>query len=213
VTKKLYYQDAFQQSFEAKVLRIENNYIVLDQTCFYPQGGGQVGDRGELNGIPVTNTVVKEGAIFHELEVVPTFRIGDIVEGKIDWPRRYRTMCLHSASHIMEYYLFKICGKAERLGSNVDDRRDSSTYVYEKIDPLQIREVEKLCNDFILKNNEIAVGFVGGDPECRYWKCGEIEELCGGTHPKNTSEIGRISLKRERKGARKELIITTIEKR
>jgi len=223
MTKKLFYEDPYQKEFEAKVIEIQDTKVVLDRTCFYPEGGGQVGDSGEINGIKVINTI-KEGAeivkvngqeissggkVFHVLEFTPNFSSGDTVKSSIDWDRRYRTMKLHSASHIMEYFLFQIFGEMERLGTNVDNKKDRSDYgSQEKLNPEKLVEVEKLCNDFISKSKEIRTYPSTSNENIRVWECDNIKMFCGGTHVKNTSEIGKIRLKRENKGAGKERVET-----
>jgi Ser-tRNA(Ala) deacylase AlaX len=209
LTKKLYYIDPYMKEFTATVVKIiDKNKIILDQTCFYPRGGGQVGDTGYINDIRVVDTFYENGEIVHLLEKEPNFKEGDKVIGRIDWERRYRIMRLHSASHIMEYFLFKVCGEVERVGSNVDDRRDCSTYAYDRLDPEKVKEVERLVNEFISKNLPIETWSDPNNPDFRWWKCGKIITPCGGTHPKNTAEIDSVILKRRRKGRRKEQILT-----
>ncbi len=156
MTKKLYVEDPYMKTFVATVVKIiDSRRVVLDQTCFYPEGGGQAGDRGRMEGIQVVDTKYENGETIHVLERDATFKEGDKVSCEIDWERRYKIMKLHSASHIMEYFLFKVFGKTERSGSNVNERRDSSTYVYpERLDPDKLNETNRLINEFISKNLE-----------------------------------------------------------
>ena len=211
MTKKMYWIDPYKKEFEALVEKIDGNKVVLDETYFYPEGGGQAGDRGWIEGATVVDTLYENGEIVHLLETSPTFNERDKVSCRLDWDRRYKIMKLHSASHIMEYYLFKVFGETERLGSNVNERRDSSTYAYnERLDPEKLGETERLVNEFISKNQEILTRSSEKDPEYRFWKCGEIEEPCGGTHPRNTNEIGLVKLKRENPGGGKERVITRL---
>jgi Predicted metal-dependent hydrolases related to alanyl-tRNA synthetase HxxxH domain len=65
-TIKLYWIDPYMKVFMAKVVGIEENYLILDQSAFYPQGGGQVGDTGKINEIRVLNTIKKDDTIYHE---------------------------------------------------------------------------------------------------------------------------------------------------
>jgi len=130
-TEKLYHGDPYLREFEAEVLGIDGNEVELDRTAFYPEGGGQVGDTGSIGGIRVVDTRIRNDRIVHVLEAPPRFDVGETVGCRIDWERRYRIMRLHSASHVMEYFLFRRLGELRRLGSRVDDRKDSSNYAYE----------------------------------------------------------------------------------
>jgi Ser-tRNA(Ala) deacylase AlaX len=95
----LFWENQYQVEFDATITKIIGNSVVLDTTGFYPQGGGQVGDTGYLNGIRVVDTQPgEETDIAHILEIKPFFSVGALVHGKIDWERRYKIMRLHSAA-------------------------------------------------------------------------------------------------------------------
>ena len=102
-TEKIYYQDAHQAAFQARVLSCQpgkHGYdVVLDRTCFYPEGGGQPGDTGFLSGVRVTDTHERDGKIVHFCE--QPLAVGQIVEGQIDYGRRFEFMQLHSGEHIL----------------------------------------------------------------------------------------------------------------
>ena len=212
MTKRLYAEDSYKQSFQAIVVKIEGNKVWLNQTCFYPESGGQVGDTGILNGQRVQNTQFDlEKDVTHVMEVAPIFKTGDNVEGQIDWVRRYKIMRVHAASHIMEYFLFQVFGQLKLMGSHLNEKYDKSTYVSEEnLNPEKIAEVEKQANDFIAQSLPIETWSDGQRSHFRYWKCGLIQMPCGGTHPKNTSEIGPIKLKRETGGSGREKVITSL---
>ncbi len=212
MVKKLFLEDMYQCEFIAKVVAINGNNVELDQTCFYPEAGGQAGDTGTLNEFNVIDTQKDKRMgkrIIHILESTPQFKVGEEVKGKINWDKRYKTMLLHSASHIMEYFFFQVFGKQERLGSSVDHTKDRSDYVMdERLDPAKLKEVENRVNSFISENHEIKTWPDKSNPEFRFWQSGEIKESCGGTHPHNTSEIGKIRLKRKNTGAGRERVET-----
>ena len=212
MTKRLYSEDPYKQSFEAVIEKIEGNNVWLDQTCFYPESGRQAGNAGTLNGQKVTDTQFdSEKNIVHILEFSPTFKVGDKVEGQIDWERRYRIMRVHAASHIMEYFLFQVFGPLKLTGSHLNENYDKSTYESDKrLDPEKLVEVEKRANEFIAQNLPIKTWPDEKRPHFRYWKCGPIQMSCGGTHPKNTSEIGSIRLKRETEDRCREKVVTSL---
>ena len=158
---------------------------------FYPESDGQVGDTGTLNGKRVVNTQFDpEKNIVHILETTPTFKVGDEVEGRIDWGKRYKIMRVHAASHIMGHSLFQVFGLLKLAGSHLNEKHDSSTYESEERFNLgKLAEVERKANEFIGRGLPIETWPDEKKQYFRHWKCGEIQMPCGGTHPKNTSEI------------------------
>ncbi len=101
--KKLYYDSAYIRTFEAKVLSCTDGKkgyeVVLDQTAFFPEGGGQPYDTGVLGGVPVTAVHEKNGEIIHYTDAPLT--VGETVTGEIDWERRFRNMQGHSGEHLV----------------------------------------------------------------------------------------------------------------
>lgn len=210
-TEKLYDNDPYQTEFHAKVVGIDGNGVELDRTAFYPEGGGQVGDTGKIEGIKVVDTQKDGDAIIHVLESSPTFSVGDEVEGAIDWERRYRTMRLHSAAHIMEHFLWERLGEIERLGSRVDESKDRADYAYEgRLPSEELKWVEEDTNRFLAEGHEITILSDPERPGIRIWSCGPIEMPCGGTHVRNTGEIGAIKLRRKNPGRGVERVETSL---
>lgn len=185
----------------------------MDRTVFFPESGGQSGDKGWINQVEVIDTKYDEikESILHIIDSPLNFNEGDKVTGRIDWDRRYRIMRLHAASHIMEYFLYKIMGTLRLVGTHVNEKYDSSTYEYPTaFDPEKIKQVENLVNEFISKNYEIQRWEDHDKIGWYHWKAGEIELLCGGTHPKNVKEIGKIIIKRKNGGRGREKILTSL---
>ncbi|OGI14945.1 hypothetical protein A3K63_02865 [Candidatus Micrarchaeota archaeon RBG_16_49_10] len=226
MTKKLYYEDAYMKEFDAKVLKVNGNKVILDQTCFYPWGGGQIGDTGEINGIKVVDTQkttkgeieMNDGfeakpisdEVIHILEREPGFKVGDKIHGKIDWERRHRIMRLHSAAHITYYVAVDVFGLKEIKGSYVDDKKDRLDFVHAgRLDPEKLAETESKVNEVISKGLEIKRFENPNHKGIWVWKVEGLPEMhCGGTHPKSTGEIGKVRLKRQNPGAGLERIET-----
>ena len=209
MTSRLYDKEHYLAEFDAKVSEIDGLNVILDQTAFYAQSGGQAGDRGTINGEAVVDTRNIEGLHAHVMAEEPGFSVDDMVHGVIEWDRRYRIMKIHSASHIMEHFFYKIFGVLERLGSNVDDKKDRSDYRTEdRLDPDKLKKTEDEINAFLAEGHEITIEV--DDDDMRTWRCGPVEDHCGGTHVRNTSEIGMIKLKRKNPGRGKERVETTL---
>jgi len=216
-TYTIFWDDCYKKEFTAKIININNNEIILDKTCFYPQGGGQPGDTGSISGIKIIDTQKVDSTIVHiaEADSVNTkiIKSGIDILGKIDFERRYKIMRLHSSSHIMEYFLFEKFGKLDLVSAFISENNDRSTYQTDlKINNDSLKSVEDKVNDFIAKNYPIQLYSSKSDPDVRYWECEHIKYPCGGTHPKNTKEIGKIKVKRKSGGKGKHLIITSLEK-
>jgi alanyl-tRNA synthetase len=218
-TATLYYKDPFQKEFQGKVIAIlENKFVVLDQTCFYPEGGGQPGDIGVLqtsNGpIKVVDTQKVTRIIVHQIEGTPP-RIGEIVRGSIEWNRRISLMRHHTGTHLVLGAARRVLGQhAWQAGAKkgVDSSRIDISH-YERLTEEQVREIERLATEVALQDipvesewlprekAEQAYGFKlyqGGvvpGREVRVIKIGDWDvEACGGTHCTRTGQIGAIKI-------------------
>lgn len=195
--------------------------VLLDQTPFYAERGGQVGDQGELielEGtcrIKVTDTQVKEGTLsVHTAEVVEgTISEGAQVYARIDVERRERIRRNHTATHILHWALRQVLGDhVTQAGSLVSpDRFRFDITHFEAITSEQLKEIETLCNKKIMsdapvlnyetslttarENGVMALfGEKYGDVVRVIETGGFSKELCGGTHVGHTSEIGLLKI-------------------
>jgi len=155
MTKKLFWENQYQVEFDATITKIIGNSVVLDATGFYPQGGGQVGDTGYLNGIRVVDTQPgEETDIAHILEIKPFFSVGALVHAKIDWERRSKIMRLHSAAHIVYFLMQEVFGEDWKPASSglLDEEKERSDYLFEeKLDEEKLKLVEEIANQIIKK--------------------------------------------------------------
>ncbi|KAF9111368.1 hypothetical protein BGX30_007612, partial [Mortierella sp. GBA39] len=115
MTKKLYYESAYTREWETrvtrKVEREDGTYVVLEETAFYPHGGGQPCDLGWIDTIPVLDVVLEEGEILHKVELLPE---KEDVRCRLDWDRRFDHMQHHSGQHLLSAMCLEVC-KAETL--------------------------------------------------------------------------------------------------
>ncbi len=209
--------DAYVRSFRAKVLALPPGGVVLDRTYFYPTGGGQPSDRGTLaaDGRPSVEVVdvTKSGSsVVHRLRgggPRPELRVGDDVEGSLDWARRHRHMRLHTAQHYLSGRIFVRSGRRTRK-ANFSGLRA----VLELDGPLEetlrsvlaedLREVVDRPHAVTIRHLPRAEwdrhplsersGLVPLPPQVDPVRVIEIEGLdlcpCGGTHLRSTGEIG-----------------------
>jgi alanyl-tRNA synthetase len=224
-TTALYYDDPYLRKFDARVLRvIDSNelcYIVLDSSCFFPEGGGQLGDMGFItrssDKFRVVDTQIFEGVATHfAFSDGKKISEGESVTGIIDWSKRYERMKQHTASHIL-FSAIKTVLKIEDLmymGVQVRDDTSRIDISYGKSIPIdQLHEIEKLSNKICLENKTVNIWHTTRDDiESKYGnqigltektpygrvRVVEIEDwdiaLCSGTHVKSTVEIGLISV-------------------
>jgi alanyl-tRNA synthetase len=218
-TTPLYYKDPFQKQFQGKTLAVvEGKFIVLDQTCFYPEGGGQPGDFGVLKTpagpVKVVDTQKAGRVILHQVEGTPP-RVGEVVEGSIEWDRRVSLMRHHTGTHLVLGAARRVLGKhAWQAGAKkaVESSRIDVSH-YERISEEQVREIERLATETALQDipvesmwlprekAEQAYGYIlyqGGvvpGRELRVIKIGDWDvEACGGTHCTRTGQIGTIKI-------------------
>ncbi len=192
--------------------------VVLDDTPFYAESGGQVGDRGELRSVhgifAVEDTQKIQATVFGHHGVVKTGKltVGNGVTAKVDVAARSRTMRNHSATHLMHKALREVLGThVQQKGSQVDPDKTRFDFVHtQPMSDAEIRKVEAIVNAEILANadclaREMAIddaqktgammlfGEKYGDV-VRVLNIGSSIELCGGTHVKRTGDIGLFKI-------------------
>jgi alanyl-tRNA synthetase len=214
-TEILYFSNPRLTLFDAKIVDIfdfddEFVSLVLDRTCFFPRGGGARGDSGIINQAQVIEAIMDKNrqTVLHQIakKDKSNFHINMKVSCNIDWDKRLRIMRLHSASHIMEHFLFSLIKDASLVGTNVNEFRDSSTYTASgQISPEHISKLNELSNQFIEQHYPIITYEDANRPGFRIWACGDIEIPCGGVHVGNTSEIGAIVIKKEKGGKQQKI--------
>ena len=209
-TKRIFDEDAYITEFEATVLsctECEKGFeIILDQTAFFPEGGGQYPDKGTLNRTEITDVQEdKEGVIRHFSEKgIPA---GEKVYGKIDWEQRFDFMQQHSGEHIFSGLAHKKFG-ATNVGFHLgydETTIDLDVPLSEK----DVLELELLANKAVYKNLPIEISYPSEEElevlpyRSKKKLSGKIRIVtfpgydicaCCGTHVKQTGEIGIIKL-------------------
>ncbi len=210
-TIKLFWENPYLIKCKAKVVQINGKKVKLDQTIFYAFSGGQESDSGTIGDINVLSAV-KQGDkesiinIEYELEHEPNFKVGDVVDVKINKEKRGKLMRLHSAAHIIYYIVYEKLGKLKIIGSNITSEKARMDFEYDK--PLNevLQEIESDVNKLIEENHKIEMYGDEKNQSLRWWNCKEYKMPCGGTHVSSMQEIGKIQLKRKNIGAGKERI-------
>ncbi|MEM2914254.1 MAG: alanine--tRNA ligase-related protein, partial [Candidatus Bathyarchaeia archaeon] len=156
-TRRLYYENAYLTEFKAKVLKVLDNRVALDQTAFYPEGGGQPSDRGFLifNGkqVRVIDVQKSGGIILHFLEG-PVPAENQEVSGKIDWKRRISLMRHHTATHLVMGAARRVLGEhVWQSGAQKDVERTRLDITHPKrLTTKEINEIERLANRVVMDN-------------------------------------------------------------
>jgi alanyl-tRNA synthetase len=191
--------------------------IVLDQTPFYAETGGQVGDRGQLYSADSGEVlaVVEDtrpavpGLTVHRIRTLAAIRIGDELRAEVGHPERWSTMRNHTATHLLHAALRTVLGPhVKQAGSVVEPPRLRFDFThYAALDPAEILEVERLVNQQILRNTRVTTDVMAIDQAISTGamalfgeKYGDqvrvvsipdfSKELCGGTHVTRTGDIG-----------------------
>ena len=223
-TLKLYYDEPSAFDFDAVVLDSFDDFVILDKTLFFPEGGGQPADTGSLKlkeenrTLKVQDVQEVEGVILHKIENGGGISNGTVVSGHIDAERRIAHTRHHSATHIV------VCAARNVLGSHVwqagaqkgEKRARIDVTHFKRISDAERREIELLANRMVMEDKEIQARFEdrkeaeqkykfgiyqGGVPPgkvIRIVRIGEDEDVqaCAGTHCAKTGEVGPIKILR-----------------
>jgi len=219
MTELLYHTDAYLQEFDATVTAVlsEERAVILDRTAFYPGGGGQPCDFGSLtiNGvIYVVDRVKKQGDdVMHFLGgTSPSPAVGSASHGTLDWVRRYKLMRTHTALHVLCGTVFRDYG-ALVTGGEMEPLKGRLDFEFETMRGELVREIEVAINKEAQMGREIRVNILPRDeafqiPDLIRTKINLLPEgithvrtveivgldlqADGGTHVRNTNEVGRI---------------------
>lgn len=227
-TIKLYYEDPFLREFPATVLSCEAAgeawKVVLDQTAFYPEGGGQPADHGLLRTpageVPITDVHERDGAVIHTCAA--PVEAGAVVTGVLDWARRFDHMQQHSGEHIISGILCRLY-RCDNVGFHLGAEAVTIDYNTD-ITWEQALEAERLANETVWADREVEISYP--DPEelaaleyrskkeltgqVRIVEFPEADRCaCCGTHVERAGQVGLIkvlSCQKFREGVRMEIL-------
>ncbi len=226
MTEAVFYEDSYLQSLISEVTEVDAEWIGLNRTIFYPQGGGQPGDSGTFITVGgVKHAVIDTrkgntaGSIIHQLCTADhNLKVGEQVTTKLNWDRRYRLMRMHTGLHVMASLIPVMVtgGSVGEQKSRLDfdlgnfqiDKEELNrglTELIAKASPVlveSIREEELDQNPQLVRT--MSVQPPRGTGSIRMIRIENIDyQPCGGTHLKNISEIGQARISKiENKGRR-----------
>lgn len=222
LTEMLYMKDNYLKEFDAKVMGLTKDSIILDRTAFYYEGGGQIGDSGLLRKddfeIRVVDTQKRESVVHHIVKDAHPFKIGDSVVGELNWAQRYECMRFHTAQHILSRYL-QVNHGLETVGNQISCGHSRADYYpIEQFDEEMKVSVAEGVNEILARNLPVMIDFLPRNQaieflrekgyqyrylemvpddvvEFRVVTIGDYDAAsCAGTHVANTSEIGSIEI-------------------
>ena len=220
-TKLLYLDDSYLKAMEAEVLEFDEvtpgRYrLVLDQTVFYPVGGGQATDQGKLSSEgwqgKVQEVTIKDGEVRHIVSSPTPPAIGMKVTGEIDWERRYKLMKIHSGGHIVDFAMHLLGYSPSPLMPYKGDHGKDAYIAYKGILDKDIRaDLETKANKLVAQNLHItwsyatmeelqkdAIYIQPGLPTNKPLRKITLETVGsvadGGTQVKQTGEVGKIEV-------------------
>jgi len=222
MTEKLYWDTPYETSFEAVVLELTPEGIILDKTLFYPEGGNQTSDKGFIikgtNKFSVEFVSKKGDLIVHQLSepFQEILKKGDLIEGEIDWEYRYGIMRAHSSQHVLSA-VFKNLYDIDTIRANIAFE-EVSIHISRSVSEIELINIlMQFFNICTIKNlqfrskivtqnetkelNEQIRGGITADTDLRIIEIEDYDiNCCGGTHLANSSEIGPIFFYEIKKG-------------
>jgi alanyl-tRNA synthetase len=216
ITKRLYFADPYLTRFSASVvareLRDQRPAVALDQSAFYPEGGGQPADTGTLGGVAVLDVQVEDGVIWHMLDQAPET---DSVAGEINWARRFDHMQQHHGQHLLSAAFERLYG-LRTVSFHLGAATSTIDLAATELAPAQATAAEDLTNQVIWEDRPILARFVTAEElaqlplrkppsvagPVRIVSVPDFDHsACGGTHPRATGGVGLLHLRRwERRG-------------
>lgn len=203
----MYQTEAFATTIDIKTID-NQKCLVLDQTLFFPEGGGQPGDQGTVNDTKVIDLKSKDGQVLHQINN-NSFEIRDTVKLKINWDHRYKYMKIHSAGHLLHEVIMEINDSLIPLKGN---HRDDAYLVYSghldinlipqidtRLQQLVSQDLPILCDytdiDTLQKDARSVPDNLPKHKKLRRLKIGSYPSMAdGGIQVKSTREIGQVKI-------------------
>ena len=231
------HEGTYKKEFQSKVTAVYPGIVELEETAFYHLGGGQPPDEGKLtwdDGENTVHDVRKKNRIRHMVEGdLP--EIGDLVNGKLNWDRRYKHMRMHTSQHLISAIISELHG-ADTVGNQIGSDKSRIDFKPLKLSMNQIDDVIEQANECVAKDLGVQIteanrSDLEGNPNIRssmssgLWKLlpksvtrlrvisiGDIDVCpCAGTHIRSLKEIGTVEfMKKDNKGAGKQRLTYTL---
>ena len=210
MTKLLYLEDMRKLDGDAHVIEIieqpEAVTVILDRTVFYPQGGGQPSDKGNITNnqskFNVQNVSMQDGTVLHKGELVqgPMFAVNDAVKLHVDADLRILHNRNHTAGHLIDYAL-------ENMGYNFVAHKayhfpqgpyvEYSGTLEQAEREILLPKLEKAVNDLVMQNLQVSIKLIDNDPKKRAMCVQGFKPiLCGGTHVLSTGAVGQVTIRK-----------------
>jgi alanyl-tRNA synthetase len=213
MAEKLYLTDSYLTEFEALVMEVregdEGRAVILDRTCFYPEGGGQPCDRGRLEGAAVLKVTEVEGEVYHFVDE-DFATVEGAIKGSVDWGRRFDHMQQHTGQHLLSQAFLQTMG-CETLSFHLGSEYSTINLKSHSLTPEAIYSAEDMANRIICQNRQIkcyhpqggsldATAVRGVPSETDRPRLVEVSDFdrsyCGGTHCRATGEVGLVKVRR-----------------
>jgi len=225
MTELLFREDPYLRSCEATVVAVHEGGVELDRTVFYPMGGGQAGDTGSMGAWRVLDTRKRENSVVHVLEPGAAVQPGMKVDLELDWDRRYRLMRYHTALHLLGAVV-----KAPVTGGRIADDKAHLDFDIE-MEKLVKEALESRLHELITSAVETKASWITdaeldarpelvktmsvapprGEGRVRLLEIRGVDlQACGGTHVKNTGEIGALAVARIRSEGKRNKRVTLV---
>ena len=233
--KTLYMDNMELKEWTTKVKSIEEEYVELEETAFYPESGGVASDTGIIKNVndnkeySMTKSVKRDGKILNHIGH-HNLKVGDEIKATLDWQRRYKLMRMHTAAHLLSALFHELGAKI--TGNNIDVEKGRMDFSIEDFNRELIEKKVEEANNLIEKGAEVKTNYMSREEALKIPSMVKLagtlppnidtlrivtiegidEQADGGCHVKNIKEIGKIILgKLDNKGAKNRRLSYTLE--
>ncbi|MCX5765503.1 MAG: alanine--tRNA ligase-related protein [Gemmatimonadetes bacterium] len=211
MTERLYYTDAYTTQFTATVVEVAGDRVYLDRTLFYPTSGGQPHDLGTLGGEPIADVVDEDDRIAHVIARPSRLSVGQQITGTVDWTRRHDHMQQHTGQHLLSAVFEDLFGH-KTVSVHFGDEYATLDLDVDMLSADRTARAERRANELVMEGHLVHVSFENAatatglrkpsdrEGEIRIVEIAGIDRsACGGTHVRNTAEIGPVTIRRVEK--------------